>query len=1700
MTYQKNNSNISSKRKQLNKKDNTKKNSHNTKVKNNKEADPSLLSNASNYKNPVSYLVDPRTGNLQASITPPTLSGFFGSAITPAIHYTQQQVNTGNRMLGLPLGWSYHFSFIANGCVYVNGQSPYYIDSVYPSGMQYYNLKNVVFTECKSPTPFPYDTTLEYSSFLSFYNGETHYLDTFGRLIGISDRFKNHVIFYYNGEDSVYNSTLSKIIDSYGQTILFSYLDSGIQITYPSNIQFTYLIDANLQLSGYIDPLNQTTTIENTKGLNDNLISQICRPNGLNIQYQYTTLSYLIDGNNTQLLDAVSQVQQIYQSETRTIQYNYNSTGPYNYTGYPTYSTSSISDTLLQSNDNTYRYSTQVDDGIFMTEHVYNSLHLELQRNIFPSASTTLIQQITNTYEGEDSNQCFPHYNELPANYQTPTKILTDVYNDAGEKRSHCVETVFDDYGNRTCVTTYETNLDSNTMSLVSIEKTTYNYDSGYGQIIEKDFFDYTPSNHSDSNASIDIIVRKSISTLTTDNKNIATTTNGFVVTSNDNDTFQKSKETTFSYDSFGRVVSEELAWVDNENHTLSNTNSSVTYSVACPVMTITKTDAQNQSTVAQVDTTTGHISNEKDPLGNITRYTYDKVGRLLTITDPLGVVTSSIYTDTEGKVTTQYANGYETYSYYNGFNDLIKTSDNLGENQAERILSTKTYNNLGQLISEEGILGENSIITYTYTTRGQIESMTDVLGNITQYVYDPVAQTQITYFNDNKINQSCYNNCINSQEVFSTTNPTEAVTTTQYRNAYNKTTTEILGDITSNNWYKTHYFYDVDLNLTSSEMEGSDNIKSQCLMQKDLFSNTILGTVHTNLPNDPNPMTTTGSTYTYDNLNQLIEECNSLGKSYSCTYNDSGMPIAYTDYAGTVFTSTYYANNQVASVSYQDKSGKTHKKQFTYYPLTHQLQSIEDFCEGVSQGSIQHSYTVDGKLETMTYPDEKTITLTYDEEKNLLSSFKDALDNVTQYQYDTYGRLIEIEQLGYNITINYYDKGEDAANSGQIQSITTSNGIQNVYTYDGFGSIQTLNVVDTNIEKDNNVLLNITYTYDLLTKNITQHTYTSQVSPQEINLNHITTYNYNTLNQLISEKTTDLSEKLLNSITYEYDAANNVTTETITDSNNQTQTIHYTYDNDNKLIQINDQVLTYDDNGNLIQDGAGATFTYDENNYLIGYQNSDTQISATYTYYPNGLRATKSTTTDDLIQFYYDGATNPNIINEVQSNTSTSYLMIGSKRYVRLLHNASQAIPQYLIDNVKDTLGIVNSNNQMEETYSYSPYGEESSLKTISSLDIENNPFQYTEEYVDIESGLVYLRARYYHPSIKRFISRDTAILMNCYNYGNGNPIMNIDPSGHSAESIFSIMLGAAIILGAIGLTIATAGTASPVLVAASIGAAMGAGTASIAYGATHMNNFNWGQWGVMTSLGAGFGAIGGAGAVGAGALTAGFESVLPALGLDIALNTGLGALDGYVTNGTLNAMSGQSFDTGAGAAAGFGALFGAVVSGVLGGFGRGLGRINRAALQDGIDHPEASFQVTLGRKGFGMGHNRIVVRGAQRVENGIVFEANGTFDLEAGNGNKALWWLSTTGIRRVAANVLRADPYEQAHPTISTSVARASRAYQFLQGRIQAGPTRYSVFTNNCATLAADGLTRAGFRVPLFARTPWLLYTWFGALSRGA
>jgi RHS repeat-associated protein len=99
-----------------------------------------------------------------------------------------------------------------------------------------------------------------------------------------------------------------------------------------------------------------------------------------------------------------------------------------------------------------------------------------------------------------------------------------------------------------------------------------------------------------------------------------------------------------------------------------------------------------------------------------------------------------------------------------------------------------------------------------------------------------------------------------------------------------------------------------------------------------------------------------------------------------------------------------------------------------------------------------------------------------------------------------------------------------------------------------------------------------------------------------------------------------------------------------------------------------------------------------------------------------------------------------------------------------------------YHQDQLGSTRALTDPNGTVVATYTYDPYG-----KLTASAGSVTTPFGYAGQYTDGESGLQYLRARYYDPSTGTFLSVDPAYssTLSRYGYVDGSPLNSTDPAG---------------------------------------------------------------------------------------------------------------------------------------------------------------------------------------------------------------------------------------------------------------------------------------------------------------------------------
>jgi RHS repeat-associated protein len=207
-------------------------------------------------------------------------------------------------------------------------------------------------------------------------------------------------------------------------------------------------------------------------------------------------------------------------------------------------------------------------------------------------------------------------------------------------------------------------------------------------------------------------------------------------------------------------------------------------------------------------------------------------------------------------------------------------------------------------------------------------------------------------------------------------------------------------------------------------------------------------------------------------------------------------------------------------------------------------------------------------------------------------------------------------------------------------------------------------------------------------------------------------------------------------------------------------------YNVNNQLTQWKGASLTYDANGNLTSDGTN-TYNWNARNQLVSISGG---ASASFQYDPFGRRVSK--TIGGTTQYLYDGA---NPVQEISGTTASANLLTGGvDEYFQRTDSAGAR--SFLTDALGGTLALADSTGTLQTQYTFEPFGNTSVTGTATT-----NSFAYTGRELDA-TGLYFYRARYYSPTLQRFISEDPIRLgggMNLYAFVHENPTSNADPMG---------------------------------------------------------------------------------------------------------------------------------------------------------------------------------------------------------------------------------------------------------------------------------------------------------------------------------
>ena len=209
-------------------------------------------------------------------------------------------------------------------------------------------------------------------------------------------------------------------------------------------------------------------------------------------------------------------------------------------------------------------------------------------------------------------------------------------------------------------------------------------------------------------------------------------------------------------------------------------------------------------------------------------------------------------------------------------------------------------------------------------------------------------------------------------------------------------------------------------------------------------------------------------------------------------------------------------------------------------------------------------------------------------------------------------------------------------------------------------------------------------------------------------------------------------------------------------------------------------------------------SYTYDAAGNLQSMSSNHTNGGAvTIIYDGDGNRVSK--TVNGVTSYYLVDDLNP--IGYAQIVEELSPAGAVQRQYTYGLQRISEAQPIngvwtasfYGYDGVGNVRQLTNTAGVVTDEWEYDAFGN--FFQTEGST---SNFYLYRGEAYDGDLGLYYLRERYMNPLTGRFLARDSAngvitgpATLHKYEYANGDPVNNIDPSGMAAFAETGLLIG---------------------------------------------------------------------------------------------------------------------------------------------------------------------------------------------------------------------------------------------------------------------------------------------------------------------
>ncbi|MCP5559020.1 MAG: RHS repeat protein [Verrucomicrobiaceae bacterium] len=832
-----------------------------------------------------------------------------------------------------------------------------------------------------------------------------------------------------------------------------------------------------------------------------------------------------------------------------------------------------------------------------------------------------------------------------------------------------------------------------------------------------------------------------------------------------------------------------------------------------------TFTDPLSHTLVDTYDSA-GHLLTHTDQEGHEISVSYDSAGRRNLVTDRLGGTNSVLYHANSGLPTTvTNAEGRKTTYTYKArkasgltFYDLVKMALPDGGSRSfvydakgnlvrftdeARKAWTFTRNSNGQPLSITNPLGGVSV--FTYDASGNLVSSADPDTPPTTFLYDnlsrlvtvthPDASTlQIAYDSNDRITsitdeRSNTYTCTydNNDRLTAITDPAGKTSNVAYDTLDRVTqTTDRVGanrsvafdsrrlpvSLTDPNNNVVTVQYDSRQRPVSMTDPGNEVWQNEFDAEGLLISTrnpvnaapaakTQIRRNRLGRPEEISDALGNSTRFTRDPMQRVIDTHDPLGRSLRFTYDKRGLLTSASE-QGTGTAKYLYDNLGLISRITDPNNNSWSFTRTRAGRLATETDPLRH--------TWSYSYDSRGRHTRTTYPDGTTVDLSYDTAGNLtrrlhsdgpdINATYDALNRLTSindvsFNYDDEGRITNAAQNGSDFTATY-----DPA--GRLTSVGYLSGAVAVtYTYDTRDRLISVS--------DNLSGASVTFGYDkggrmisLTRSNGTGDLYSydsahrlthieSNPGPVELSytLNAVGEVTRSEIDAPVVPSAPAVSE------TFTFGKASEVTS------------LGYSYDSRGRLTSSPTNSYTWDGAGRLLTAGT-VTFTY------------------------NGLNdiTTRTDGAGSTVFSHHYALGRAPIVHEDPPGASLGrfYVWTPSGHLLYSIDRDTNLPSFYHFDRIGSTIAVTDSSGAVTDAYAYGPYGEPQGRLGTSS-----QPFTYVGLFgVRQEGGLYQMRARYYDPTIARFLSRDAIPpnladpkSLNPYQYAAANPLRFIDPAG---------------------------------------------------------------------------------------------------------------------------------------------------------------------------------------------------------------------------------------------------------------------------------------------------------------------------------